>query len=110
MISDLIEINLFQIDTADGTVVHGPVIDHLVFHIRGRGPLGRAWNIGRNLACRKLDTDWDIEVIQDLERLTNGLFCGIALWSGRLIESGTDKTRGRCHVARDAQKTTTGSE
>ena len=104
------EIYLGQVDAADGAVVHRTIIDDPVCDVGGGSPLCGAGNVGRNLAVGKLYADGNIEIIQDLEPLADGIFCRVLYRSRSLIEGGTDESRRRSDIAGDAQKTAACSE
>lgn len=42
MILNMFEVDSFQIDTTNGAVVHGAIINHTVGQVCGDGPLGCA--------------------------------------------------------------------
>ena len=72
LIFDPTEIDALQIEAADGAVVHGAVVEQAVGHVGSRGPLRSAGYVGRGLAGRKLGSDGDVEVVEDVETLGNG--------------------------------------
>ena len=91
-IGNLCEIDVLQVDAAYGAVVHGAEIYGAARRVGCRSPLRSAGDVYRNFAIGKFDTYRDVEIIQNLEALQDGLFsCGLA-WRGGLVEGGAYKT------------------
>ena len=104
------KVDLTEIDTTDGAIVHGTIVNNAVRHVGCRGPLRGAWNINGSLVGSEFDSDGYVKIIQYLETLNNGLLSCLLTWCGRLVESGTDKSGGRGDIARYTKKTTSVSE
>ena len=104
------KVDLTEIDTTDGVVVHGSVINNAVRHISCRGPLRGAWDINGWQVGSELDPDRYVKIIQYLKALDNGLLTGFLLRCGGLVESCSDKSGGRGDIARYTKKTTSVSE
>ena len=64
------KIDIFQIDTTNRIIVGRFIIDATIGQIDGGGPLGSAGYI-RSFSQRMLNTDGNIEIIQDMKTLKN---------------------------------------
>lgn len=104
------KVDLTEIDTTDGAIVHGTIVNNAVRHIGCRGLLRGTWNINGSLIGSELYSDGYVKIIQYLETLDSGLLSCFLPWCGRLIESGTDKSGRRGDVAWYTKKTTSVSE
>ena len=58
-----------QVYTPNNTVVHRAVVQYSMRHIRSSRPLGSTRYIGRNLPLRKLCSNRNIEIIQNMKAL-----------------------------------------
>ena len=107
VISDLPEINSFQVNTTDVAIIHGPVVNNTVLCIRCHGKLGGAWNIGRSLSPWLLGTCRNIEIIQDMKCLKNTFSGRRLLWGCQLKESGAHKPGWRGEIPRKPEQSGT---
>ena len=67
------EVDGFQVYTAYSAVVHRAIVNDTVVDVGCRCPLSCAGYIGYVLSGSKFDTDRNIEVIEDMETLYNGI-------------------------------------
>lgn len=104
------KVDLTEIDTTDGAIVHGTIVNNAVRHIGCRGPLRGTWNINGSLIGSELYSDGYVKIIQYLETLDMRFVVLFLPWCGRLVESGTDKSGRRGDVAWYTKKTTSVSE
>lgn len=79
-------------------------------HIRGRSPLCSTWDIDRHFSFRKLNSQWNIKVVQNLKSLKYGLTGIILHRSCSLIKGSPHKTGGRSHITGNTQESASSPE
>ena len=79
--------------------MHRAIIDAAVGEVCGNSPLGGTRDVGHTLTLGELDARGDVEVVEDVECLHDGLLrCG-EFGSRGLEEGGTYKSRRGSHIA-----------
>lgn len=98
MVSDCVEIDIFQVDAADGWVVGCFVIYFAVCEVNGRGPLGGTWNVG-GFTNGMFYADGNIGIIEDVEALEDGFkACRLLLCKKRSGQNGKAEWRLRADL------------
>ena len=100
----LAEVDMLKVKTADAAVVHCAVVDALAPQIGGYRPLCSAWDVGHRLAFGKLNTDGDVEVVEDMKRLHHSLGGGGQRGGCGLEESGAALPHKRVKVKQEENK------
>lgn len=63
MIFNSVEINFFEVDTADSAVVHRAIVNHFICNVGRRSPLRGTWNICRDLALLKFYSNRNVKIV-----------------------------------------------
>ena len=104
------EVDAFQVETANSTVIHGAIVEHSMCNVGRRGPLCGTGYIGRCLSGQEFGPDGNIEIVEDMETLGHSPYGVVLLGGGGLIEGRTNESgRGR-DVAGKSDESAAGTE
>lgn len=106
----LAKIDCFEIETSDGAVVHGTIIDSASYNVGGHGPLGGTGNVWYLLPLCKLNAGRYVKVVEDVEGLRYRFLSRVHLGCCGLEKGSAYKPRRRRHVAWYAEHATTSAK
>ena len=71
------EVDLGEVEEADGGVVHGSIVDAEMREVGGYRPLCGTWNIRNFHTLIDLNSCRNVEIVEDMESLLNGFLCAL---------------------------------
>ena len=71
------EVDLGEVEEADGGVVHGSIVDAEMREVGGYRPLCCTRYLWHCHALSELNSCWDVEIVEDMESLLNGFLCAL---------------------------------
>ena len=72
-LTGFLEIDSIQVYAANFAVMQGPEVEFVSRQVAGYGYVSRAWDVYHFLAFSELHSDRDVEVVKQMECLSNGL-------------------------------------
>ena len=84
------KVDFIHVYAADCAVVHRMIIDFSIRNIGCNGPLGRRWHIKFRCTCFICGAKWNINIIQQVERLHRGIKTSI--WGIAVVRRNAART------------------